>query len=67
MLHWRFWKGKKSSLNKNIKKLEDLSIILEKSIVDFKQLFLKITESKEEALKEIQKFCTSLRNIINAK
>ena len=30
-------------------------------------MILKITESKEEALKEVQKFCTSLRNIINAK
>ena len=30
-------------------------------------MILKITESKEEALKEVQKFGTSLRNIINAK
>ena len=62
-----FEKEKKSRLNQNIKKLEDSSITPEKSIVDFKQLILKITESKEEALKEVQKFCTSLRNIINAK
>ena len=58
---------KKNKLNENIKNLEDILLILEKSIADFKQIVLKITESKEEALKEVQKMFTSLRNTINAK
>ena len=55
----------KDNLNQNIKLLEELSISLDKSINELKDIFEKINENKEEIKIKIQKIFTKLRNELN--
>jgi len=57
--------GKKSKLDENIKKLEELSQIIDKSINELKNIFEKINKSKEDIKINIQKTFTTIRNKIN--
>ena len=56
---------KKLALEKNIKKLEELSKELEPSIKALKNIFGKINESKEKLKKEIQVIFTKIRTELN--
>jgi len=56
---------KKSKLDENIKKLEELSQIIDKSINELKNIFEKINKSKEDIKINIQKTFTTIRNKIN--
>ena len=56
---------KKSKLGENIKKLEELSKIIDKSIKELKNIFEKINKSKEDIKINIQKIFTTIRNKIN--
>ena len=56
---------KKLGLEKNIKKLEELSKELEPSIKELKDIFWKINESKEKLKKEIQVIFTKIRTELN--
>ena len=55
----------KDNLNQNIKLLEELSISLDKSINELKDIFEKINENKETIKIKIQKIFTKLRNELN--
>ena len=55
----------KDNLNQNIKLLEELSISLDKSIKELKDIFEKINENKETIKIKIQKIFTKLRNELN--
>ena len=55
----------KDNLNQNIKLLEELSISLDKSINELKDIFEKINENKEAIKIKIQKIFTKLRNELN--
>ena len=55
----------KENLNQNINLLEELSVSLEKSITELKNIFEKINENKEDVKIKIQKLFTKLRNEIN--
>ena len=56
---------KKSKLNENIKKLEGISKIIDKSINELINIFEKINKSKEDIKINIQKIFTTIRNKIN--
>ena len=56
---------KKYTLNKNIKKLEELSKVIEQSINELKIIFQKINKNKEELKKSVQAIFTKLRNELN--
>ena len=56
---------KKNKLGENIKRLEELSQIIEKSIKELKDIFEKINKSKEDIKINIQKIFTTIRNKIN--
>lgn len=60
-----FENEKKEKLNENIKNLEDLLVILEKSIVEIKKEIEKMNLKKEELKTNIQKIFTQIRNAIN--
>ncbi len=51
--------------NENVKIIKDLSINLEQSINELKELFEKINKDKEELKLEVQKIFTKIRNTIN--
>ena len=55
----------KENLNQNINLLEELSVSLEKSITELKNIFEQINENKEDVKIKIQKLFTKLRNEIN--
>ena len=52
-------------LKENIKNLEEFSINITNSINDFKQIFEKMNQKKEELKLKIQKIFTGLRNELN--
>ena len=56
---------KKSKLEENIKKLENLSNVFQESINELKKIIEKINENKEELKKKIQKIFTKVRNILD--
>ena len=56
---------KKNKLKNNIKILEDLSINLNKTIKEIKNIFEKINESKEKLKMDIQKVFTKFRTTLN--
>ena len=56
---------KKCTLNKNIKKLEELSKVIKQSINELKIIFEKINKNEEELKKSVQAIITKLRNEIN--
>ena len=56
---------KKIKLKENLKKLEELSKTLEKSIVELKVIFEKINKNKEDLKAKIQKVFTKLRAALN--
>ena len=56
---------KKKNLKRNIESLEKLSILLEESIKNLKNILDKILESKEELKLNIQKIFTKIRNELN--
>ena len=56
---------KKSTLNENIKILEELADKFEESINQFKIIFEKLNNNKEELKINIQKIFTRIRNVIN--
>ena len=56
---------KKSKLKENIKCLEDLSSTFKNSIANFKKIFEKIHENKEQLKTDIQNIFTKIRNEIN--
>ena len=56
---------KKKKLSENIKHLENLSVTIEQSINELKQLFKKINKDKENIKLIIQKIFTKIRNSIN--
>ena len=56
---------KKNKLNSNIKYLEELSISLEDSIKQLKNILEKIGTTKEELKLNIQKIFTKIRNTLN--
>ena len=58
-------KEKKSKLTENLKILENLSLTLQDSIKEIKNIFEKINSTKEELKMEVQKIFTKLRNQIN--
>ena len=58
---------KKELLNENIKLLEELSVNLKKSIDELKNVLEIINKNKENAIINIQKIFTELRNKINKK
>lgn len=51
--------------NENVKIIKDLSINLEQSINELKELFEKINKDKEELKLEVQKIFTKIRTTIN--
>ena len=53
---------KKNKLENNLKKLEELSKIIENSIKELKNIFEKISEEKEEVKIKIQKIFTKIRS-----
>ena len=57
--------SKKKKLNENFTFLEKLSKTIEQSINEFKKLFEKINNRKEELKINIQKIFTNIRNEIN--
>ena len=56
---------KKNKLNENIKILEDLSNIFDKTVNDLKIILEKIIENKDELKLNIQKIFTKIRNALN--
>ena len=56
---------KKGKLKENIQYLEKLSNDLDKSIVELKAIYEKISEQKEELKTKLQKIFTKLRNELN--
>ena len=54
-----------SKLKENIKNLEEFSINVTNSIDDFKQIFEKMNQKKEELKLKIQKIFTKIRNELN--
>ena len=56
---------KKNKLKENLKRLDELSKIIEKSINEIKIIFEKINKSKEDLKLDIQKVFTTIRNKIN--
>ena len=56
---------KKNKLKENLKRLDDLSKIIEKSINEIKIIFEKINKNKEDLKLDIQKVFTTIRNKIN--
>ena len=60
-------KEKKEKLNENIKILEELSVNLKKSVEEMKNMFENMNKDKENAIINIQKIFTQLRNKINKK
>ena len=56
---------KQKNLNENILNLEELSKTIEKSINILKEMFVKISEDKEELKLNAQKIFTNIRNAIN--
>ena len=54
-----------NKLKDNVKFLEELSMNLEKSIKELKDIYEKINENKEEIKLKIQKVFTKIRNTIN--
>ena len=58
-------KEKKEKLKQNLKYLEDLSINLEQSIKEIKEISEKVLESKDQLKLYIQKIFTKLRSALN--
>ena len=58
---------KKNTLDKNIKKLEELSATFEESIKEIKSLSEKINKKKEELQKNIQLIFTKIRSELNTR
>ena len=58
---------KKSALNNNIKKLEEISATFEESIKEIKSLSDKINKKKEELQKNIQSIFTKIRSELNTR
>ena len=58
-------KNKKENMDKNIKKLEELSNKLEPSIKELKNIYEKINENKEKLKGEIQNIFTKIKNELN--
>jgi len=56
---------KRNKLGENIKYLEDLSLNLEESINELRDIFKKIDEKQETLKNNIQKIFTKIRNEIN--
>ena len=60
-----FEKEKKDKLNENIRNLEDLLVILEKSIKEIKNEIEKINAKKDKLKSNILKIFTQIRNALN--
>ena len=56
---------KKNKLNDNIKYLENISLSIEKTMEEFKNIIIKIDKDKENLKLQVSKIFTKLRNAIN--
>ena len=56
---------KKNKLKENLKQLDEMSKIIEKSIEELKNIFEKVNKSKEDLKMNIQKIFTTIRTKIN--